>query len=74
MITRESPEYRAWVIEVKKRSGSKCKFCKATGKLHAHHIFPMSKFPNLAIDISNGICLCNQCHDLIHGGRFKWKK
>ena len=74
MSERGGAEYCAWVKEIKRRTGNKCQFCGREDKLHAHHIFPISKFPKLATDLSNGMCLCNQCHDLVHGGKFKWKK
>jgi hypothetical protein len=73
-MNRNAPEYRAWVYNVKERAGFKCKMCNNTKNLHSHHVMPCRTFPQFALDPSNGICLCDHCHNLIHGNKFKWKK
>lgn len=55
-------ETRRWTTLVKKRDGRKCRNCGSTCELHAHHIKPRGKFPELAFDLSNGITLCRDCH------------
>lgn len=73
-MKRDTSEYRAWVLNVKKAAGYRCKFCNSDKNLHAHHILPFKNFKNFATDISNGICLCAKCHGIIHGGKYKWTK
>jgi len=47
------------------RSAGKCQCCGATGDkspLHVDHIKPRSKYPELALDISNLQVLCADCN------------
>lgn len=66
---RASYASKAWSLEVRSRDG-KCVECGATGKLHAHHVKPWKKHPELRFDVSNGITLCPPCHQKAHGWRF----
>lgn len=46
-----------------KRDGYSCKDCdRSNTYLNAHHIKPVSKYPDLEHDINNGITLCIECH------------
>ena len=56
-----------WSRSIKKLDNNMCKICDSTEKLHAHHLFPKALFPEMALDINNGITLCNKCHYRIHG-------
>jgi hypothetical protein len=58
---KQSDIYR-WSVSVKCRDGNRCQHCGVTSQLHAHHIKQRSMFPELALDISNGITLCKTCH------------
>lgn len=59
---RSSVEGR-WSQAVRDRDQHICQHCGANeGMLHAHHIKPRSAFPELALDINNGITLCACCH------------
>lgn len=43
--------------------GRKCAACGATsGEMHVDHVKPRSKFPNLALEISNLQVLCRACN------------
>lgn len=62
-------ELTKWARKVKVRDGYICQHCGCDDEImHAHHIKPKSKFPELAFDIENGICLCWECHKLVHYG------
>ena len=64
------PEIRTdqqWKREVKKRDGKKCRQCGVTINLHAHHIKPSNKYPELTTKIDNGITLCGNCHARLAG-------
>lgn len=58
---------RKWADDVKCRDGRKCVVCGGTKKLHAHHIKPKKLYPDMALDINNGMTLCSVCHALEHG-------
>ena len=49
-----------------------CAMCNTSHygwRLQAHHIRPKSEYPELALELSNGIMLCLRCHMAItHGG------
>jgi hypothetical protein len=53
----------AWKKDVFKREDYTCQKCKTRGgKLHAHHIFPWNVALEARYTLSNGACLCCDCH------------
>lgn len=64
---RKSIEYRLWRESVFARDHWNCQNCGNGGYLHAHHIKPFSKYPELRLALDNGITLCKHCHKKIHG-------
>lgn len=57
-----------WKKLVKQRD----KFCFCGEKTeHAHHIFPKAKYPELALNLNNGIGLCIQHHNEPHYRKIK---
>ena len=56
----------AWSLQVKERDNHTCQVCDSTEHLHAHHIQPKSIFPELALDLDNGMTLCKGCHIEVH--------
>ena len=64
---RNSAEYKKWRSGVFKRDHFTCCDCgKKGGELNAHHVKPFSEYPELRLDISNGITLCKKCHNRRH--------
>ena len=59
---RKSPEYQRWRKEVKHRDENTCRVCSVRRNLHVHHIKPLEKYPEFAINLDNGITLCGNCH------------
>jgi 5-methylcytosine-specific restriction endonuclease McrA len=59
---RQSPEYRAWAIAVKKRDNFRCVFCGSEQNLEAHHIYSFASFRELRFDLFNGLTVCRECH------------
>lgn len=59
---RNTPGYKQWRGNVLLRDGYKCVICGSEDNLEAHHVKPVAKFPDLALDINNGITLCQRCH------------
>ena len=54
-----------WSKQVRERDGHICQRCKGQG-IHAHHVAPRGRRPDLKFDVNNGICLCLPCHDWCH--------
>lgn len=64
---RMTAPFKEWRIKILKRDSYKCQRCGQVSKdLHVHHIQPFSLFPDLRLDIANGITLCKWCHKNIH--------
>lgn len=70
ILGRHYTEYAEWRKSVFKRDNFTCKCCKhkstSKNKLHSHHILNYSKYPDLRVDINNGITLCVRCHKDFH--------
>lgn len=56
-----------WSKTIRKLDNNMCKLCDSTENLHAHHLFPVAQFPDLSLNLDNGITLCESCHDETHG-------
>ena len=65
---RNYPEYKEWRKLVYKRDLYTCQICKDNkgGNLVAHHIEGYNHNKNLRLINSNGITLCNKCHNKFH--------
>ncbi len=65
---RNSKEISEWRSTVFLRDSHTCQKCSAkSGKgvsvyLHAHHVKSFSEFPELRLDVKNGLTLCRDCH------------
>lgn len=73
-INRDSLDYRNWRRAVFERDDYTCQECckRGGGVLHAHHIKPRYKYPELIFDVDNGQTLCIKCHRLTPSyGRIK---
>lgn len=64
-LARKTAEYKAWRTAVFERDDYTCQSCGARGvELHADHIRPFSRFPELRLNLENGRTLCVPCHRL----------
>jgi len=61
-------EYQQWRKAVYERDNYTCQNCgdNKGGNLNAHHIKSWADFPELRYKISNGITLCDKCHQFAH--------
>jgi hypothetical protein len=56
-------QHDAWRKAVYAKYNNACQFCGATRiKAHAHHVYSKFRYPTLAYDVRNGVCLCEYCH------------
>ena len=58
---------QSWSNTIKKLDNRMCKNCDSKDNLNAHHIMPKSEYPELSLDLDNGITLCENCHGKKHG-------
>ena len=78
-LIRNSPDHTAWRRAIKKRDNYTCVLCgREDGAMHADHIKPFSRYPELRLDLNNGRTLCEPCHKATPtwAGRAKrgWRK
>lgn len=64
---RATPEYKAWRKAVYGLDNYTCQVCGTNKDLHAHHVLSFSQYPELRLDINNGVTLCRACHSDYHG-------
>ena len=68
--SRFTPEYKEWRDVVFERDNYTCQDCgERGGELNAHHIKPYNEYPDLRVDVGNGITLCVECHKNRHFSR-----
>lgn len=62
-------DMKLWREAVFKRDNFTCQECDVRGgDLHAHHIKPFCRYPDLRFEVSNGLTLCEPCHVDHHRG------
>ena len=61
---RQSSKAVRWSKKI--RSAGKCEVCGLKDNLHAHHIVPWEYSIKGRLDLSNGQCLCKDCHKMMH--------
>ncbi|MFA7101508.1 MAG: HNH endonuclease [Bacilli bacterium] len=67
----QTKEYQQWRMSIFQRDYFICQCCESkSNKLNAHHIQNFSNFPDLRLDINNGITLCEDCHSINKKGSF----
>lgn len=68
---RRSPEYMTWRKKVLKRDVFTCVCCgEFNTQLNVHHIESFSRRPDIALDVNNGVTLCEDCHKEYHNNFF----
>lgn len=74
-IQTKKSALKDWEKAVKGEYGYTCAMCGRVLdaiEARAHHKLPKALFPQYALDIDNGICLCDECHQRVHGRQNGW--
>ncbi|MGR3177795.1 MAG: HNH endonuclease [Candidatus Anammoxibacter sp.] len=62
-VLQSGAMYNEWRAKIYERDNYTCQDCgESGGKLNAHHINPVSMFPELLFELTNGMTLCHECH------------
>jgi len=65
---RHSYRYEKWRQSVFERDDHICQECgESDCELHAHHVFEFVNYPEHRLEVWNGLTLCRDCHEKIHG-------
>lgn len=60
-------DHNQWSSSIKERDNFMCQVCGQIGyRLVSHHLYSYHSNRNLRTLLSNGICLCEKCHNLFH--------
>jgi hypothetical protein len=67
-LIRASMNYDAWRVAVFTRDEFVCQKCgdNKGGNLEAHHMDCFADFPEKRMDMTNGVTLCDDCHNELH--------
>jgi hypothetical protein len=65
-LIRYSEEYKEWRKAVYRSDGWKCSICGSREQICAHHIKTFANFPDLRLNVENGITLCRKHHLEFH--------
>ena len=74
---RKTPEYAGWRRKVFARDNYACRFpnCQSEGRyLIANHIKRFVDYPELRLELSNGITLCKNCDEHIRGKEWFYER
>lgn len=73
-----SKEWKAVRAAAKKRDNNECQLCKAEGSHHVceavHHIKEVKEHPELALVLSNLVCVCKFHHNREHPEKLQKQK
>lgn len=58
---------QSWSISVKNKD-KMCQVCNSKDNLISHHILHKLKYPQLSLNLNNGVTLCRYCHHEAHFG------
>lgn len=62
---RSSAAFKEWRAAVFERDNHICQHCGSRERLEPHHIKRFALYSDLRFEVSNGLTLCNHCHNKI---------
>jgi len=62
----------SWSKTIRKRDNDKCIICGSKEGLNAHHTLYKRYYPELSLNINNGVTLCKIHHNEVHGKKLKF--
>lgn len=62
ILDRDDALVRKWRAGVLERDSFTCQHCGSKEHLHAHHIVRWADCPELRVELTNGLTLCQSCH------------
>jgi len=66
-LNSQGSDYKRWKLAVLNRDNHACQMCGTRdGKIIAHHLLTISESPETRLEVSNGLSLCTDCHEVIH--------
>jgi len=63
---RQCKKYQRWSYLIKEAAGFICDCCRENRKLNSHHLKNWKDHPKARYDVTNGVCLCEECHKAFH--------
>lgn len=63
---KKTPIFMRWSKTIRKNDNYTCQKCQSKEKLHAHHIINYIFDPTKALNLDNGVTLCETCHKEFH--------
>ena len=67
LLGRFIPGVDKWLRQIKERDDYTCQVCGQRGyKLVSHHLTPYARCPELRLELSNGVTMCDRCHREFH--------
>lgn len=63
---RSSQQWKNKRAEILLRDHEKCKICGCCNNLQVHHVYSLDSNPELKLENSNLITLCDRCHHDVH--------
>lgn len=63
---RSSQQWKNKRAEILLRDNNQCKICGNKNNLQVHHIYSLDNYPEMKLENSNLITLCNSCHHDVH--------
>ena len=66
MFKRTTSEYRQFLYEVNTRDKHTCQRCGSKENIEVHHLNGYNWYIKGRTDVTNGVCLCKDCHKNFH--------
>lgn len=65
-IGRTGAGDKKWSKDIKIKYNYTCSICHSNRIVESHHLMSYNIYPELRLDLNNGVCLCVDCHKEFH--------